>query len=151
MVTNAHYDVMAPIHRSNFHSQVHSSLPPFSFSTTHRTNRCSVVAHRQHAGQVHVAWLIPPLPGSSIKAGATHPRNCIPGTELGDGLAQARKSLGQIWLFPLYHQLGVNSLAPQLFQTAGHGTQRADTACEGLFCPAGRSRGAGPGSQSCEL
>lgn len=63
--------------------------------------------------QALVAWVLSQAPVSRKEP-------CIPGAELGDGLAQARKSLGRIWLLPLYHQLGVNSSTPQLFQTTGH-------------------------------
>lgn len=71
--------------------------------------------HATH--QVHIAPVTPLLSGSIVKAGAMHSRN-----ELVGGFAQARQSLGQMWLLPLYQQLGVNSSTPQLFQTAGHDT-----------------------------
>lgn len=86
--------------------------------------------------QVYIARVTPPLSGSSVKAGAMRSRK-----KLADGLAQARKSLGQVWLFPLYHQLGVNSSTSPLFQIAGHGTPTAYTVYECLLCPAGRASG----------
>lgn len=86
--------------------------------------------------QVYIARVTPPLSGSSVKAGAMRSRK-----KLADGLAQARKSLGQVWLFPLYHQLGVNSSTSPLFQIAGHGTPTAYTVYECLLCPAGRGLG----------
>lgn len=102
---------------------------------------------RTHAArQVHIAWVTPPLSGSSVKAGAMHSR-----MELVDRLAQARQSLGQMWWLLLYHQLGVNPSTSQLFQTAGHDTQTAYTAYECLLCPAGKGAGGESWSQHPEL